>query len=207
MKYSVIIPASGKGTRLNLGYNKVLFKNDGEYLIQKTLKNFVLDMDCLEIILVHQKDEEIILKEIVKDVKVKFVFGGCSREESVLNGLKMVNSEFVLIHDGARPNINKELINRVKERLEKEDSVIPVVKLKEASLINDEYHGQEINVVQTPQGFKTTLLLEAMNNVNLDNFRDEGSIYSFFYKKKINIVDGDYANIKVTTKEDLKYIK
>lgn len=206
MKYSVIIPCGGIGSRLNLGYNKILYKVNNSFLIEKTIKNFLSDNDCFEIIIVSHKDDIDTLKNIINHSKVKFTLGGDTREESVYNGVKCVKSEYVLIHDGARPNVSKELIERIKNQLETCDYVVPVVKSKDASLINGEYHFNDIHLIQTPQACKVSMLKEAMENVDLSKFKDDISIISFYYKVKPFIVEGDYSNIKITTKEDLKYI-
>lgn len=206
MKYSAIIPCGGVGSRLNLGYNKILYKVGDSYLIEKTLKNFIFDEDCLEIIIVSHKNDLETLKKLFNQQKVKFTLGGNTREESVYNGLKMVNCEYVLIHDGARPNVTKELIQRIKDKLEVCDFVIPIVKCKDASLINGEYHFNEVNLIQTPQASKTKLLIEAMEHVDLSKYKDDISIISSFYNVKPYTVEGDYNNIKITTKEDIKYI-
>ena len=206
MKYSAVIPCGGVGSRLNQGYNKILYKVNDSFLIEKTLKNFISDDDCLEIIVVSHQNDLNTLISLIKHPKVKFTLGGNNREESVYNGLKMVNYEYVLIHDGARPNVSKELIERIKVKLEKHDYVIPTVKCKDASLINGEYHFNEVQLIQTPQASKTALLKEAMEHVDLSKFKDDISIISSYYKVKPYVVEGDYNNIKITTKEDLKYI-
>lgn len=206
MKYGAIIPCGGVGSRLNLGYNKILYKIKNSFLIEKTIKHFLLDNDCLEIVIVSHENDLNTLKTLFKHPKVKFALGGSNREESVYNGLKIMNTEYVLIHDGARPNISIELIQRVKDKLENCDYVIPVVKCKDASLIDGEYHSNDISLIQTPQASKTKLLKEAMEHVDLSKFKDDISIISSYYNVRPNIVEGDYNNIKITTKEDLKYI-
>lgn len=207
MKYSAVIPCGGVGSRLNLGYNKILYKIDGKYLIERTVKNFLLDEECLEVIIVYQENDYIILKNIFNTPKIKLIKGGNNREESVYNGVKISNGDYVLIHDGARPNIKKEVIQRIKNALNNNEAVIPVVKSKDASLINNKYHFDEVKLIQTPQAFKKELLLTAMENVELERFKDDGSIYSYYYQKDVTLVDGDYSNIKVTTQEDLDRIE
>lgn len=206
MKYSAIIPCGGIGSRLNLGYNKILYKINDKLLIERTIDNFILDEDCLEIVVVYQKDDYNLLNETIKHPKVKFVLGGACREESVYNGLKIASLDYVLIHDGARPNISKELIERIKDKLNEYECVIPTVKSKDATLINNAYHSNEILLIQTPQALKRELLIKAMEQVDLSKFKDDGSIYSYVYKKEIGIVEGDYSNIKVTTVDDLNKI-
>lgn len=206
MKYSAIIPCGGVGSRLNIGYNKILYKVNNQYLIEKTLKNFIFDEDCIDIVIVYHKNDYKTLKSLINNSKVNFVEGGSTRAESVLNGLKIAKNNYVLIHDGARPNVSVELINRVKRELENSNSVIPVVKCKDATLINGEYHKNEVLLIQTPQGFKKELLLDAMLKDDISKYRDEGSIIYFNSNIKPSCIDGDYNNIKVTTREDLKYI-
>ena len=63
-----------------------------------------------------------------------------------------------------------------------------------------------MQLIQTPQASKTALLKEAMEHVDLSKFKDDISIISSYYKVKPYVVEGDYNNIKITTKEDLKYI-
>ena len=207
MKYSAVIPCGGIGSRLNLGYNKILFKVNDSYLIEKTISNFILDIDCNEIIIVSNSNDIDTLKDILKHPKVKFTLGGSNREESVYNGLKLVSSEYVLIHDGARPNVSKDLIKRIKKGLETKDAVLPIVKSKDATLIDNKYHQSEVHLIQTPQACKTSLLLEAMSNVDLAMFKDDISILSYYFNIDFNVVEGSYSNIKVTTKEDLVLIK
>lgn len=206
MKYSAIIPCGGIGSRLNLGYNKILYKSNGKLLIERTIENFLNDNDCLEIIIVYQKNDFDTLNKLIKHPKVKFVIGGDSREQSVYNGLKTANLDYVLIHDGARPNVSKELINKIKDKLNVYECVIPAVKSKDATLIDNKYHTQEILLIQTPQALRRELLIRAMEQVDLSKFKDDGSIYSYVYKKEIGIVEGDYSNIKVTTIDDLNKI-
>ena len=177
MEYSAVIPCGGIGSRLNLGYNKIIYKTNDKLLIEYTIKNFLLDEECKEVVIVSNKADLEFLKSVIKHSKVKFTLGGNTREESVQNGLKIASFEYVLIHDGARPNVSKELINRVKEKLNEVDYVIPTLKLKDASLINDKYHQEIITIIQTPQATKRSLLLEAMDNLDItkkiDRFEKE----------------------------------
>ena len=206
MKYSAIIPCGGVGSRLNLGYNKILYKINDEFLIEKTIKNFLIDEDCLEVIIVSHETDLNVLKSLLIHSKIKFTLGGSNREESVYNGLKIATNEYVLIHDGARPNISLELILRIKSKLKESAAVIPVVKCKDATLIDGRYHSNEILLIQTPQATKKELLLKAMEEVDLKMFKDDISIISSYYDFEPDVVEGDYNNIKVTTIEDLKYI-
>ena len=113
MKYDAIVVAAGKGKRAELGFNKILFKmKNGKTVIENVLDIFLDDKDCQKIILVT--DEEIVSKNKL----VVVTKGGEERIDSVENGLALVESEYVLIHDGARPFLNKKALEEVKEKLE-----------------------------------------------------------------------------------------
>ena len=127
MSYDVILLIAGSGERCGLGYNKVLYKINGQPLFLYSLKKFLEFDECHKIILVLQeaeKDEifQYIGKEYLE--KVDFVYGGNIRQQSVLNGLEKVTEKYVLVHDGARPCITKEEIKKVVDSFEDEEGAI-----------------------------------------------------------------------------------
>ena len=121
MKYDVVIVASGKGQRANLGYNKVFYRmKDGRSILDCSIETFSDDNDCEKIIVVTNPEHF----HEVKGNKVICVEGGKERRDSVYNGLKETDSEYVFIHDGARPYIHKEAIESIKEKLKENDCVV-----------------------------------------------------------------------------------
>ena len=125
MLYSVVIVASGKGTRLNLGYNKVFYKLDQDTILDKSINLFKTDKDCNEIIVVTNKEDFNLLNYHDNLIIVE---GGKLRQESVYNGLVKVTNDYVMIHDGARPYLTMNLINDLKEKLTHVDACILSVK-------------------------------------------------------------------------------
>lgn len=212
MRYSVVIPAAGKGERLGLGYNKILYKTDDVSIIEKTLVPFIEDGECSDIVLVCSKNDLENLTSFIKHPKVSFTIGGSCREESVYNGLKCIKENLVLIHDGARPFASMDLIDLVKTSLAFGKSVVPVVKSKDATIINGRYQkDSEVMLVQTPQAFYKKTILEAFEIVKekdaFESYKDDASLVQDILGIKPFLVNGDYKNIKITTVSDLKSLE
>ena len=206
MKYSVIIVASGKGNRMNLGYNKVYYRIDEEMIIEKSIKVFNSDKDCEKIIVVTNKEEFHLLNNYDY---ISLVEGGALRMDSVNNGLKYVNSEYVLIHDGARPYITLDIINNLKDKLLVSDAcIVAVDSIDTVKQITDNglitLERTTLKNAQTPQGFKTDIIKKAYDNINKDEvYTDDASIVEKVLHTNVTYVDGSYSNIKITTLKDI----
>lgn len=206
MKYTCICLAAGNGLRLNLGYNKVLYTlKNGLSILENALRNFILDEDCVRIVLVC--NEKISLN--LYSEKIIFVQGGDKRMLSVYNGLQKVETNYVMIHDGARPFLKFEHLEKLKKALEKHDSVILAVKAKDSIKEVDEdgfivrsLERKNILLAQTPQCFKTEIIKKAFE-LNIDDATDDASLIEAL-GYKVKYVEGDYSNIKITFKEDLE---
>lgn len=212
MEYSVIIAAAGSGKRMNLGYNKILYKHENSTIIEKSIEPFLEDPECKKIIAVVSSSDLDYIKTLLFMPKIIVIEGGNTREESVYEGIKITETEYVLVHDAARCNIKKELIKRVTQSLKEGFvNVIPTIKSKDACLI-DGKHNQDLNIklIQTPQGFPTKILLKAMNLAKEENklssFKDDSSVVEKYLGFPATEVEGDFLNIKMTTIEDLKCI-
>lgn len=206
MNYNVIIPCAGSGQRTNLPYNKILYKDkDGKMMIERTLETFLHDERCTRIVLATNGEKEF---EYVKNEKKVFcVSGGSTREESVKNALMAIeNVEYILVHDGDRPFVTKELIDRVLLALEdKYLSVIPGIEVVDATIYKNEYTSSPVYRIQTPQGFNRTVLLKAFEG-DVSMCRDEGSVVLKVCGITPYIVKGDVLNVKITYPEDLKLL-
>ena len=206
MKYSVIIVASGKGNRMNLGYNKVYYKIDEEMIIEKSINTFIKDKECTQIIVVTNKEE---FHYLNKYNNITLIQGGNRRMDSVLNGLNIVNNEYVLVHDGARPYITLDIINDLKKELLVSDACIVAVdsidtikQVKDNGLVT--LDRSTIKNAQTPQGFKTSIIKDAYNNISSDiEYTDDASIVEKVLGIRVSYVNGSYSNIKITTLKDI----
>lgn len=214
MKYSAIILAAGKGSRTNLEYNKVFFTfSDGEKLLAKTVKPFLMDDKCTQLIVVCGELEKEIVEEILpKDARICFTYGGATRQDSVYNGLMLVENEYVMIHDGARCYVSREEIDRCVEALHDEDAcllmvpAIDTIKVVEDGYVKSTPVRSTLYYAQTPQCFKTTLIKKCYQKGKEEGWQasDDASLMERYSDVKVKVVIGEYANKKVTTKEDLK---
>lgn len=147
--------------------------------------------------------------------KVKKVApGGATRQESVFNALTLANRNdcLILIHDGARPLVMADTIKRAVCSLTDCDGSVCAVSVKDT--IKEVKDGfvvktlvrESLSAVQTPQTFRYRTVFEAYSKAFRDGlfFTDDTSVVEH-YGGKIKIIDGQYDNIKITTKEDMIY--
>lgn len=206
-KVTVVILSAGTSSRMN-GINKLTYTLNpitNFTVLEASVYPFVVNSNIDNIILVTSPityDEAIRLQE--KYDKITVTNGGDTRAESVKNALKIINSDIVLLHDGARPYITNELINRVILSTLECGCAIPYIDSTDSlyDYIKGEYVTRDnIKRIQTPQGFNLHQLKQAISKADFD-FKDEGVIYNR-YIQPINLIYGDNDNIKITTRADL----
>lgn len=212
MKFSTIITAGGTSSRFG-NTNKLLEKINGKEIIQYTVEAFV-KAGIDEIVICANESIIEILAEMFKNFQsVKIVQGGNSRQESVYNGLLALNCDYVLIHDGARPMITPEIIHAAMSAVEKYNAVSVMTKTIDTIKEVDE-DGKIIRTIdrtklyntQTPQAFEYNLIKSVHEKLQGQSFTDDaGMVESLGYD--VYAVQGDYRNIKVTTKSDLALVE
>ena len=129
--FDCILLLAGSGSRTGLDFNKILYKINGRPLYEYPLNTFLNIKECERIILVVRKEEYDYFKKLGND-RIKVVIGGIRRQDSVLNGLMQVKSNYVLVHDGARANIKKDDILHVYEACKKYDCAALGIKEENA---------------------------------------------------------------------------
>lgn len=212
MEYSAIILAAGKGSRTNLEYNKVFFKfSDGQVLLLKTLQPFLQDTHCKQIVVVTTPEEIGIIQDMISDNKIIYTYGGETRQDSVYHGLQKVDYEYVMIHDGARCFISDKEISDCRDALLNNDAcllMVPAIdtikRVVDGYVVNTPLRS-ELYAAQTPQCFKSTLIKACYQKAKDAQAvaSDDASLVELYSDIKIKVVLGEYANKKVTTKEDL----
>lgn len=219
MFYEVIILAAGQGKRMNAGKNKMFLELSGMPLIVQTVKVFDQDKYCRKIILPINPVEKPLFEELIRNYQfnkdIEIIAGGKERQNSVYNGLKQVSdtdSTIVLVHDGARPFINHELIQRLVESAGEYGGAIPGVPVKDT--VKRVKDGQVVNTVErsslwavhTPQAFRVSVLKNAHEQAEANGLlgTDDASLVEAAGGKVI-IVEDSYNNIKITTPEDLYF--
>ncbi len=210
MKVSVILACAGKGERAGLNKNKLLASFNGQTILEKTFNAFIGSKLVDEIIVCVSKTDLEEVKGILGDNAI-ICLGGDTRTQSVKNALNLVSGDIVLIHDGARPFIDKDTIYKCIECAKENGSAITVVPSRDTicNVNNGEiidYLGKsELYSVQTPQGFKTSLIKKAYEMANDKTFNDDGEVYKSYIGKTYAII-GTPENVKITYKEDVKLI-
>ena len=171
--FDCILLLAGSGSRTGLDFNKILYKINGRPLYEYPLNTFLNIKECERIILVVRKEEYDYFKKFEND-RIKVVIGGIRRQDSVLNGLMQVKSDYVLVHDGARANIKKDDILHVYEACKKYDCAALGIKEENAlkkvkdNFVESEVDRSDIYCMQTPQAFQTELLKKALMEIKED---------------------------------------
>lgn len=219
MKNIAIILAAGKGKRMKADKNKQFLQIKGKPILYHTLNAFSLCNEIDEIVLVAAKEEiDYCKKEIVKKYnfhKVKYIIeGGKERQDSVLNGLLAIENsdcDIVLIHDGARPFVNNNIIENCISYSKKYGATACGVNVKDTIKIKDKNNfsidtpnRESLFAVQTPQGFKYNLILDCHKKIKeLKLIVTDDTMVVEKFNNKVFLYEGSYNNIKITTPEDL----
>ena len=217
-KYAAIVLAAGSGKRMNSQVHKQYLIIQDRPVLYYSLKEFE-DSAVDEIVLVVGKgEEEFCRREIVDKYgisKVKaIVEGGKERYHSVFEGLKQTSdADYVLIHDGARPFVNQDIIRRCMQEVQKYQACVVGMPVKDTIKIADEegYAKQtpdrkNVWMIQTPQTFSYALIYEAyeeMLKTEDTAITDDAMVLERNKGKKSKLIEGSYRNIKITTPEDL----
>ncbi|MFR5265733.1 2-C-methyl-D-erythritol 4-phosphate cytidylyltransferase [Clostridium sp.] len=220
MKNIAIILAGGKGKRMGADISKQFLTINSKPIICYTIEAFQKSDLIDEIIVVLPKDEiDYFNKDVLGkyDLNIsKIVEGGKERQDSVYNALQSIkNCNIVLIHDGARPLVSKEIIEKGISYAEMYSAAAPGVMPKDTiKVINSKRISKETLVrnnlvaVQTPQCFKYSLIKECHSKIRENNIEvTDDTMVVETYGNEVYIYEGDYENIKVTTKEDLILVK
>ena len=215
-----IVLAGGKGSRMQSDIPKQYMELLGKPLLYYSLKAFE-DSDVEQVVLVTAEgDEEYCRKELVERFGftkvVAIVAGGAERYASVWNGLKCLKEqepEYVLIHDGARPLVTVELINRLITETEQYNACVAGMPVKDTIQMTDERgtitltpKRDSLWTAQTPQSFEFSLVYDAYEQLMREseiNVTDDAMVVGLYHDIPIQMVRGSYTNIKVTTPEDL----
>ena len=217
-KYAAIVLAAGSGKRMKAQVHKQYLIIQDRPVLYYSLKEFE-DSAVDEIVLVVGKgEEEFCRREIVDKYgisKVKaIVEGGKERYHSVFEGLKQTSdADYVLIHDGARPFVNQDIIRRCMQEVQKYQACVVGMPVKDTIKIADEegYAKQtpdrkNVWMIQTPQTFSYALIYEAyeeMLKTEDTAITDDAMVLERIKGKKSKLIEGSYRNIKITTPEDL----
>lgn len=213
MEKHVIIVAGGVGKRMRSNIPKQFLNVAGRPILMHTFESLINYSKDIKITLVLPEPFIDFWKSLCKrfdfEVNHTVVKGGKTRFDSVINGLKEIeNGGLVAIHDGVRPLVSKETLNRIFKKAEKTGNAIPAIKINEAlRKINDDnsffVNRREYRLIQTPQCFHAQLIKQAYQQDYKEEFTDDATVVEAM-GIKINLVDGNNENIKITRPSDIK---
>lgn len=222
MEKAVIIVAGGQGLRMGSDIPKQFLNIEGKPILMRTIETFHNYDNGMQIVVVLPTAQQDYWKELCKqqafDVPITIADGGKTRFHSVKNGLEKVKPEVSLIavHDGVRPFVSKDVINRCFISANSFGAVIPFTNVvdtlrivaseeeadkdtisKSATVPRSQY-----KLVQTPQVFQASLLHKAYEQEFNKDFTDDASVVEAL-GKEVTLIEGNRHNIKITTQFDL----
>lgn len=213
----VVIVAGGKGTRMGGDLPKQFLTLGGKPLLMRTIERFYEYNHELNIIVVLHHDMQDFWRELCGkyhfSIPHKIADGGTTRFESSKNGLNLIPDDedgAVAFHDGVRPFVSSEVIARCFDMAHEEYTAVPVMPVVETLRHVDDRDGSSFTVdrnmyrsVQTPQVFDISLAKQAFNQPDRKTFTDDASVIESL-GVRVNTVEGNRENIKITTPFDLK---
>lgn len=214
MKKIALIVAGGNGSRMNNSIPKQFLLLKNKPVLYYSIKAFLDAYEDIEIILVLPQEHIGKGQEIIDgyfDVsKFKITAGGRTRFHSVQNGLSLIKNEeaIIFVHDGVRCLLTKDLIKRCYDAALELGTAIPTVECKDSVRLltnngNKILNRRKVKLVQTPQTFHSKILLPAFSIDYKEHFTDEATVVEEF-GLKINLIEGEVNNIKITTPVDLE---
>jgi len=215
---AAVSPAAGSSSRM--GLNKLMYELNGMPVLVRTLSVFQKSAFIDEIIVVTRETEVDEITTLCKQYglsKVKqVVVGGTTRTESVLNGVRAVskNSDLVAIHDAARPFLTERVLSECISAAKTYHAAAPAVAMKDTikkvngGIVETTLDRDTLAAIQTPQIFTRELILAALHDAAEKEvtLTDDCAAVERL-GMSVFLTQGDYFNIKLTTKEDLAFAK
>jgi len=231
MKTTAIIPAAGSGTRManprqaspatpfQKGASKLFLMLGDMPVLAHTLLAFDSATEVDEVIIAAREDDILLIWDMISEFGItkvsKIINGGSSRSESVRAAISEVSDDtkVIAIHDGARPLIAPKLIDAAIAEAARKGAVTLAVPVKDtikrvgaSGVIEETLERDSLYQIQTPQAFRGDIIREAYEQLTINSeqltINDDCELVESL-GVAVHIVKGDYANIKITTTEDI----
>ena len=218
-KVSAVLVAAGSSTRM--GFDKLSFDLGGETVLHRSIRAFAQCPLVDEIILVAGSNRAFAQQQAADCAKpVCVVAGGATRAESAKNGVLAASGALVAVHDAARPFVSQQVITAALEAAARCGAAAPAVPVKdtikaavrgsgktvpESCFVHATPDRSTLYAVQTPQCFDRAAYLAALEELDAERARlvtDDCSLFELT-GRPVQLTQGDYANLKITTREDL----
>ncbi len=196
---TLILLGAGSSSRFKSAVKKQWLYSGEIPLWLQVAEHFLQCADFKKIIIVSSKEDITYMQNFAK---FNFVVGGNSRQSSLKNALKNIDTKYVLVSDIARCCVPKDMIDRILNAKEKASCIVPVLSVTDTLYLNGKPIDREkTKVIQTPQLSVTKVLKEALNTKTV--FTDDSSAVASL-GEKVHFVKGDTLAHKLTTQDDLE---
>lgn len=212
MEKYVVLVAGGKGVRMGTAVPKQFLPLLGKPILYYTVKAFIDAYPDIHLVLVLPADQvsyaQMVLQEFPSRLDMIIVTGGATRYHSVQNGLKAVPTDsIVFVHDGVRPLVSTDLIHRCYAQAIAKGSAIPAINVADSMRLitadgSQPVDRSQMRIIQTPQTFQSSILLEAFKQEYTEAFTDEATVAEAA-GNNIHLIEGEKSNIKITTQDDM----
>lgn len=213
MKKVAVIVAGGSGLRMGAFIPKQFLTLKGKPVLWHSINTFINSFSDMEIILVlpeeHIERGNEIVESFEEKNRITITKGGSTRFHSVQNGLKLITEDcIVFVHDGVRCLISKNLIEKCYQQAFELGNAIPALTATDSIRIIDDNglnaiaDRNKIKLIQTPQTFKSSIILKAYQQQYNESFTDEATVVESC-GVRIFLVEGENNNIKITHPSDL----
>ena len=218
-KISAVLVAAGASTRM--GFDKLSVDLGGETVLHRSIRAFAQCPQVDEIVLVAGKNRAFVEAQAADCKKpVQIVTGGATRAESAKNGVLAARGTLVAVHDAARPFVSAAVIEAVLDAAKQCGAAAPAVPVKDTikqavrgdgktvpagCRVENTPDRSTLYAVQTPQCFDRAQYLAALEELDAEKARlvtDDCSLFELT-GRPVKLTQGDYANRKITTREDL----
>ena len=207
-----VILGAGNGTRMGIDKSKMLREIGGKTVIERSVAAFSDMPEIDEIIVVCRECDVDLFSQLITDEDVSFVIGGETRQQSVMNAVETIDEcDYIIIHDGARPLVTQKAIINTLDKAQECRAAATGVTVKDTIKVVDDNLAivdtpdrSRLISIQTPQIFDFGLYKEALKKAQADSkdYTDDCQLVENL-GTKVYAVQGDYDNIKITTKSDI----
>lgn len=216
--YEVILLGAGSGVRFGSSENKIVVELNQRPIYDYSLNLFLKDHRCEHVLFVIQAEEQVAMENQIKQLygqlpeKLSFIQGGSQRQYSVEKGLaalRFPEEGYVFVHDAARPFIDSDMIDQLFEAVKVDEAVLLAVPAKDTIKVirnrevHQTLHRPVIWQVQTPQAYKSELLIRAYQQAAQDEYlgNEEGELVERI-NHPVKALEGKDHNLKITTSTD-----
>lgn len=216
-----IVPAAGSGIRMGEERPKILLPVGDHGLILELTLRALRDSEVVTAVVLAVRPQDIeqvrnLTKRVVPELEAVLVAGGETRQDSVYQALREVTgrTEYVLVHDAARPLCDPHLIRQAAECCQRTSACLlavpvkPTLKRSKNRIVKETVSREDMWEAQTPQAFSFSLLMQAHEQARVDKYcgTDDCELVERL-GHQVHMVQGSYRNIKITTPDDLAYAK